>query len=142
MITRLLTAGCLMALCVIIHAGGVTWALQRLRGYLEPSPKFWRETWLFIMVAIWMVLLHLMEISVWAAFYSWQGALPDLQSATYFSAVTYTTTGYGDLILPEEWRLVGGVEALTGILMCGWSTGFFIAIVSRAYAPRARARDS
>ena len=49
----------------------------------------------------------------------------------YFSAVTYTTTGYGDVVLPERWRLSSAVEALTGILMCGWSTGFFFAIVSR-----------
>src|SRR5438045_4126708 len=39
--------------------------------------------------------------------------------AVYFSAVTYTTTGYGDVVLPAEWRLDGAVEALTGILMCG-----------------------
>jgi hypothetical protein len=45
--------------------------------------------------------------------------MPDLQSALYFSAVTYTTTGYGDLVLSKEWRLVGAIEALTGILMCG-----------------------
>jgi hypothetical protein len=71
------------------------------------------------------------------------GAMPDLPSAFYFSAVTYTTTGYGDLVLPEQWRLVGGVEALTGILMCAWSSGFFFAVVGRMYesqparAPRA-----
>jgi hypothetical protein len=59
------------------------------------------------------------------------GVMQDIQSALYFSAVTYTTTGYGDLVLPPEWRLVGAVEALTGILMCGWSTGFFFAVVSR-----------
>ena len=41
--------------------------------------------------------------------------------------------GYGDLVLPPEWRLVGAIEALTGILMCGWSTGFFFAIVSRLF---------
>jgi hypothetical protein len=46
-------------------------------------------------------------------------AMPDLQSGLYFSAVTYTTTGCGDLVLPDLWRLVGAVEALTGILMCG-----------------------
>jgi hypothetical protein len=57
--------------------------------------------------------------------------MTDLPSALYFSAVTYTTTGYGDLVLPADWRLIGGVEALTGILMCGWSTGFFFAVVSR-----------
>jgi voltage-gated potassium channel Kch len=62
--------------------------------------------------------------------------MPDLQSAIYFSAATYTTVGYGDLVLPVEWRLVGGVEALTGILMCGWSTGFFFAIVSRMFEAR------
>jgi hypothetical protein len=48
--------------------------------------------------------------------------------------VTYTTTGYGDLVLPIEFRLIGGVEALTGILMCGWSTGFIFAMVSRMFS--------
>jgi len=59
--------------------------------------------------------------------------LPDLTSAFYFSAVTYTTTGYGDLVLPKEWRLVGGVEALTGILMCGLSTGLFFAVFTKVF---------
>jgi voltage-gated potassium channel Kch len=65
--------------------------------------------------------------------------MPDLASALYFSAVTYTTTGYGDLVLPAEWRLLGGVEALTGILMCGWSTGFFVAVVGKLYESKTRA---
>jgi len=59
--------------------------------------------------------------------------MPDLTSAFYFSAVTYTTTGYGDLVLQEEWRLVGGVEALTGILMCGLSRGLFFAVFTKAF---------
>jgi hypothetical protein len=54
--------------------------------------------------------------------YTAGGALPDLTDAFYFSAVTYTTTGYGDIVLPQAWRFGSGVEALTGILMCGWST--------------------
>jgi hypothetical protein len=125
-----------MALCVIIHAGGVTWALGRVRRHAE-LPGFWAGTWLFILVAGWIVLLHLLEVSVWGAFYFLKGAMPAMQTALYFSAVTYTTTGYGDLVLPPEWRLVGGVEALTGILMCGWSTAFFLTVGSRLYEPRA-----
>jgi hypothetical protein len=124
-----------MAICVVIHAGGVTWALRRLRGQAMPR-AFWPSTGLFVLVAVWIVLLHLVEIFLWASVYAWNGAMPDLQSALYFSAVTYTTTGYGDLVLPPQWRLLGGVEALTGILMCGWSTGFFFAIVSRLYGPQ------
>ena len=76
------------------------------------------------------LLLHLIQILVWALFYVWRGAMPDIATSAYFSAVTYTTTGYGDLVLPQEWRLVGGVEALTGILMCGLSTGLFFAVFS------------
>jgi len=134
MLTKLLIAWCLMALCVAIHASGVTSALRWLRRRQVSSQSFWRPTWLFIGLAGWMILCHLIEITLWALFYSWKGAMPDLTSAIYFSAVTYTTTGYGDLVLPEAWRLVGAVEALTGILMCGLSTGFFFAVMSRSYA--------
>jgi voltage-gated potassium channel Kch len=122
--------------CVAIHAGGVTSALQWTRRQPYPGQRFWRWTWLFILLAGWMILLHLSEITAWALLYLFRGAMADLPSALYFSAVTYTTTGYGDLVLPQDWRLVGGVEALTGILMCGWSTGFFFAIVSRMYDAR------
>jgi hypothetical protein len=44
--------------------------------------------------------------------------------------MTYTRMGCGDLLVPNEWRLVGGVEALAGILMCGWSAASF-AVVTR-----------
>ena len=138
MALRLFVACSLMALCVTIHAGGLNWAIRRLRQLHPRAQGFWRTTGLFIGVAVWIVLLHLAEISAWGALYVWSGAMPDVQSAMYFSAVTYTTTGYGDLVLPKEWRLDGGVEALTGILMCGWSTGFFFAIVNRLYESEAR----
>jgi hypothetical protein len=133
MLPKLLIALCLMAACVAIHAGGVTAAVRSISTRTFAGQRFWRWTWRFIGVAGWTILLHLTEITVWAIFYDLKGTMPDLQSALYFSAVTYTTTGYGDLVLPKEWRLIGGVEALTGILMCGWSTGFFFAIVSRMY---------
>jgi len=133
MLPRLPVALTLMALCVAIHAGGVSWALQVLRRMPRVPLQFWTSTRLFVLVSVWIVLLHLAEISVWAGFYLWRNAMPDLPSALYFSAVTYTTTGYGDLVLVEGWRLLGAVEALTGILMCGWSTGFFFAIVNRLY---------
>jgi hypothetical protein len=131
-ISKLLVAWTLMAVCVAVHASGVSAAMRWFR--LPPaSQNVLASTWLFSRVAAWIILLHLLEIVVWGSFYVWQGAMPDLQSAFYFSAVTYTTTGYGDLVLPTEFRLAGGVEALTGILMCGWSTGFFFAIVSRMF---------
>ena len=136
MIARLLVAYSVMALCVTIHAGGLAWAIRRLRRSELPT-RFWPSIGLFIVVAVWIVLLHLGEILAWAVVYTAGGALPDLTTAFYFSAVTYTTTGYGDIVLPHAWRFGSGVEALTGILMCGWSTGFFFAIVNRLYQQQA-----
>ena len=127
-----------MGLCVAIHAAGIMSALRWQGRRPDLVQGFWRWTWRLIVYAGWIVLLHLFEITAWAVFYFWKDAMDDLQSALYFSAVAYTTTGYGDLVLPEEWRLVGGVEALTGILMCGWSTGFFFAVVNRMYQADAR----
>src|SRR5262245_60658338 len=127
-----------MAACVVIHAIGVTSALRWLRR--RPGlDGFWPFTCVFIRLAAWIVVCHLIEIGGWGLLYQWGGAMPDTPSALYFSAVTYTTTGYGDLVLPADWRLVGGVEALTGILMCGWSTGFFFAVLSRLYGADSKA---
>jgi hypothetical protein len=131
MLSKLLVAWCLMAFCVAIHATGVASVMRWRHSLPATAHPVWPWTWLFIRLAGWIILLHLTEITLWASLYVWTLAMPDLQSALYFSAVTYTTTGYGDLLLPREWQLLGGVEALTGILMCGWSTGFFFAVFSR-----------
>jgi len=138
---KLLSGWGLMALNVVIHAIGVTAALRWLHAQTTNGRTIWLGVWLFIRLASWIVLLHLVEITTWAWFYDWKAAMTDLQSALYFSAVTYTTTGYGDLLLPEAWRLVGAIEALTGILMCGWSTGFFFAVVSDMLRPEANPAD-
>jgi len=137
MIAKLLIAFLLMALCVSIHAIGLTGALR----WVKPLPasrvtRFWPSTWLLVRIAGLLITLHLIEISLWALLYGWRQAMPNLAAAFYFSTVTYTTTGYGDLVLPEAWRLVGGIEALTGILMCGLSTGFFFAVVNQMYQSR------
>ena len=138
MLEQLFLALCLMAVCVVIHATGVATALRWLPRQQAAALGLWDLCWLFIRLAGWMILLHLGEIGVWAVIYLWRGAIGDIASALYFSAVTYTTTGYGDLVLPADWRLVGAIEALTGILMCGLSSGFFFAVVSRAFDAKPR----
>jgi hypothetical protein len=133
MVLNLLIAWSLMAFCVAVHASGVTYAVRWVRKQKVQGMRQRAWAWLFIRVAGWIILLHVIEIMAWAWVYAVAGAIPGMQSSLYFSAVTYTTTGYGDVVLPEDWRLVGAIEALTGILMCGWSTGFFVAVVSRMY---------
>ena len=137
MLLKLLAAWCLLVFTVTIHAAGLAAVLRRvLRSSSLPDTRFWPVAWLLIRVAWALILLHLAEIAVWALFYWWQKCLPDMESSFYFSGVTYTTVGYGDLVLPKQWRLLGPVEGLTGILMCGLSTGFFFAIFNKIFAAK------
>ena len=93
-------------------------------------------TWLLIRVAWLLVVIHLIEIVVWGLFFWWQGCMQDAESSFYFSGVTYATLGYGDLLLPTEWRIFGPLEALTGSLMVGLSIAFFFAVVSKRILQR------
>jgi hypothetical protein len=133
---ELLFATALLAGCVVIHSV----ALARLLRWLEHrSPlgqsSFWLSTWMLIGVAWRLVVSHVLQVLCWGALYCAAGVFNDLTSCAYFSMVTYTTVGYGDLVPPERWRMTAGVEGLTGILMCGWSTAFFFTVVSRLHRP-------
>ncbi len=137
MIPKLLIALCLVAITVAIHAAGLGIVLSHvLHSKERPQTRLWPITWLFIRVAWLLILFHLIEISIWASFFRWQKCLPDLESSFYFSAVTYATIGYGDLVLPKEWRMLGPIEGFTGILMFGLSTAFFFVVVSKKILQR------
>jgi hypothetical protein len=129
---RILLAAGLVVVTVTIHAVGFDVLLRAMmRSHALSMSGFRRVTLLVIALTFWLILIHLVEISVWGLFYFWQGCLPDAESALYFSGVTYTSTGYGDVMLPRPWRMLAPLEALTGILMIGLSTGLFFAVVSR-----------
>ena len=129
---KLLFAVVLVVLTVVIHALGFDALLRAIMwSHALDKSGFRRVTRWVIGLTCWLMLIHLLEISVWGLFYFWQGCVPDAESAFYFSGVTYTTVGYGDLVLPKPWRLLAPLEAMTGILMCGLSTGLFFALVSR-----------
>jgi ion channel len=132
MLIKILFAAGLLVVTVFIHAVGFDVLLRvMVRSHALDTSGFRPVTRSVIGLTCWLIVIHLVEISVWGLFYFWQGCLPDAESAIYFSGVTYTSLGYGDLMLPKPWRMLGPLETLTGILMCGLSTGLFFAIVIR-----------
>lgn len=52
------------------------------------------------------------------------GLSPTLDVCLYFSAETYTSIGYGDLVPQGPLRMLAGVEALNGLLLIGWTSSF------------------
>lgn len=138
MLLRILACLGLLAITVAVHSIGL---VAMLRWVLRsPALTAARTTtgapspiWLLVCVVWGLMALHVLEIAVWGAFYWWQAAMPDIESALYFSGVTYATIGYGDLLLPVEWRFFAPIEGVTGILMGGLSTAFFFAMLSRIH---------
>jgi small-conductance mechanosensitive channel len=118
----------LTACTVAVHALGATswiqWQIGRNgRGLQRPS--WWLKLRALSATVIVLLLLHILEVGIWAAAYLALPQITEIQSfeeAAYFSIVTFTTLGYGDITLHDHWRLLSGIEAMNGILLFGWST--------------------
>ena len=132
----------LMAVAVAIHLLGGLAALlhlhRRAAGLAQTSVL--RALPLLIELFAVLLLLHLMQVSLWALLYWWRIGW-DFNTALYFSTVTYATIGYGDVVPPPEWRLVAVTEGLTGVLMLGWSSAMVFALVVRLFETAAWARE-
>ncbi|MEP3114364.1 potassium channel family protein [Nisaea sp.] len=80
-----------------------------------------------------LFLGHIVQIWFWAGLYIILGEFTDFETALYFSTVTISTLGYGDIVLSPDWRLLGAIEAASGILLFGWSTAMLVAVLMRTW---------
>jgi hypothetical protein len=87
-----------------------------------------------------VIMLHGIVILLWASCYRWL-CLPSWESAFYFSASSYATVGYGDVVLPSKWRLLGPLESMVGMLMSGVSIGLLFAAVTHLVDGDSRSRQ-
>ena len=127
----------LVVVTSFIHGAGtlvVFWTLFRSRMFAVRHFGSVHNAGLLTLVVVALLAVHLTEAACWAAFYSYERCFADFNTSLYFSMITYTTVGYGDVVLRDKgWRLLGGVEALTGSLMVGWSTVILIRVVTKLY---------
>ena len=124
----------------LIHGAGtlaIFWALFRSRIFAARHFGPAQNATLLTLLILALLAVHLTEIICWAIFFSYQGCFADFDTSLYFSIASYTTLGYGDVVLRgREWRLLGGMEALTGSLMLCWSTVILIHVVTKMYRQR------
>lgn len=71
------------------------------------------------------------DIWFWALLLQALGALPDLEQAVYFSLVSFSTLGYGDIVLALEWRILGAMVAANGLLIFGWSIAWLTEVIRK-----------
>ena len=139
MLILVLTAFVLISLTIFIHGVGTTsWLRFLIHRHQGASEQFRPKKTISVLIstAIVLVTLHLIEIFVWAVAYLFvisDSNIQTMESAFYFSTVTFTTVGYGDITLSSDWRLLSGLEAINGILLVGWTTAFLFSVLQRAW---------
>jgi hypothetical protein len=106
------------------------WLIRLVRKQQSFS-VFRRAAWTTLCLVASLVILHSIEVVIWAQFYLWKHCFPDRETTYYYSLMSYTTVGYGDVALARPWQLMGGLEAMVGVLMFGWSTACLVAPVYR-----------
>jgi len=142
MVLELLVATAMVALTVVIHGWGlallarVTRAEQNARSLDWVSP---RGVGFTVGLVLGLFVLHGLEIWLYAVLYNLLGAIEDFRTAVYFSTATYSALGYDDKALASEWRLLGGIEGINGVLLLGWTTAFFVTLMSSMRLRRRRA---
>lgn len=137
MLTKILVIAVLVLATTMIHAAAMILCIRHV-GIVKPKP--WvqkggttRALAISSLVLI-MLIASVLEAGLWAMTYLTCGAIEEgLEKALYFSIVTYTTLGYGDIVVAQGWRVFASIEAATGIIMFGWTTALIIAAVQHVY---------
>lgn len=91
-------------------------------------------------VTIGLIVLHGVEIWLYAMLYIWIDAIPELRDAVYFSTITYASIGFSDYEISDAWKLLGAIEGVNGALLLGWSVAFFVTVMTR-FMPTRRHHD-
>ena len=137
MVNELLLATVMVLATVSIHAIGL-FALSRLLRVEELEeaaehihPLSGRGIAATLTVALGLFVLHGIEIWLYAFVYLAIGAVEGLREAVYYSTITYGAIGFSDTAMAPQWRLVGAIEGINGIILIGWSTAFFVTLIAR-----------
>ena len=92
------------------------------------------ESYAITLVLMMLFIGHLAQIAIWAILFMLLGEFDSFQTAFYHSAVNFASLGYGDIVMSEDWRLLGAIEASNGVLMFGLSAGTLLSVMTNLFA--------
>lgn len=131
MIGQLFLGSAVLCATILIHTGFFFAALSTEDQFRIMTHKMSASRRLYaasIAAALWFVAAHTVEVWLWTFVYLWIGAFDTVEKAVYFTLVTFTTLGFGDITLSIEHRLLSGFTAVNGLILVGLTTAFFIEI--------------
>jgi hypothetical protein len=130
---QFLVGGSVSVINIMIHAliTLVAIGIARRAGLQRTSRPRLHLMIVMVVTALVLMIAHTVEIIVWSLAYAVVGAAPAGSDLLDFAFVNYTTLGYGDVTPLKEWRLVGPITAMNGILMFGWSTAVLFEVLRK-----------
>jgi len=134
MLANLALGTLFIATTVLVHTVGLvalTRAMNRVVRWLRLHRHDFGKSVAMVTTVLGIFLLHSVEIWIWAALYFASGEMASFQDALYFSTVTFSTLGYGDITLSPQWRLLGSLEGINGFILIGWSIAYLVAASTR-----------
>jgi hypothetical protein len=132
MLLQLTLASAMVIVTVLVHLIGLAILLRLLKSHSRLfAPLRIMPLTLLLGASIGIFAIHTVEIWLYALLYLALGAFGEFEAALYFSTETYAAIGYGDLLLPTDWRILGAIEGATGIIMLGWSTAFLVSLLAK-----------
>jgi hypothetical protein len=132
MFTNFLVGLPIMLLCLVIQATVAFWCVRYyIHRMKRVAGKQHMHTGLLpLMVAmVAMMLGTLVQLTLWGVLFVWLGEFTELYEAVYHSAVNFASLGYGDVVMHKQWKMLGPLEAINGVLMLGMNAGALMAIV-------------
>ena len=135
MFTQLALAMVAVTLIGLIHLIGLALLTRVLRSHHKLFRSFrMMPPTLLLMATLGIIAIHTIEIWSFALLYVRLHAFTAVEPALYFSTTTYASIGYGDIIMPHQWRILGAIEGAAGTIMLGWSTAYLVSLLVRLRA--------
>lgn len=124
----------MVALTTLIHFFGLlllTRGMSRAHRRLRTHEGAWRQAGMILLAVFGIFALHTVQVWSYAVLYRLLGEFATFEQALYFSTVSFSTLGFGDLTLGESWRVLGAIEAVNGLVLIAWSTAFLLSVTTR-----------
>ena len=136
----LIGAGLLLATTIISVSALllVEIVLTRRREWLLKPPHTIKMVTLLCGAVVWFLLIISAAVWIWAIAFLGLGLFETAEEAVYFSIVSFTTLGFGDVLLPKEWQLLSGMASINGLLMIGFQTAMLIEVLRRVRSTQNR----
>jgi hypothetical protein len=129
---ELILATIMVLVIIFIHLIGLAILTRLLRSHSRVMRRVRLLPFTILLGAsVGIIMIHTIEIWLYAGVYLAAGAFGNFEEALYFSTVTYASVGYGDMLLPHDWRIFGAIEGPVGIIMLGWSTAFLVSLLTQ-----------